>query len=257
VEERTRKLEAAQSELVRKEKFAALGQLTATVSHEIRNPLGTIRTSLFSVADALERHDMARVDRALSLAERSIIRCDRIIEELLDFTRERELNPRLVDIDGWMEEIINDHIFPDDVEIEQELNTGVSVAIDREHLRRSVNNLIINALQALQGEKIGQKRITVKTSAADGKIEIHISDSGPGMPTEVLERVFEPLFSTKGFGVGLGLPIVKNIVEEHSGGVEIHSEVGKGTTAVLWVPVMGSKTKDGHIALAGESLSNS
>jgi PAS domain S-box-containing protein len=237
VEARTKELKDAQDELVRKERLAALGQLTATVAHEIRNPLGTVQTSVFSIGDAIERKEMKRVDRALSLAARNIRRCDGIITELLDFTRQKELKPATMDIDVWLEDLLNEQKIPEGIECRRAITAGILVPFDSEYLRRAVINVVTNAVQALQEEESPGKELKVKTAVAGDRIEIRVVDTGPGIPEDIRDRLFEPLFSTRGFGVGLGLVIVKDIMEEHGGGIEIESEVGKGTAVVLWLPL--------------------
>ncbi len=237
VEERTRELKEAQAELIRKERLSALGQLTATVAHEIRNPLGTVRTAVFAIGDAIERDEMGRLERARQLAERNIVRCDRIITELLDYTRERALNLEPTRVDEWLDALLDEQAIPGDIVCEKELSAGAEVPIDREHLRRAVINVVENAVDALQEEgRIGNE-LTVSSHVVGNRLEIRVSDTGPGIPADVMEKIFEPLFSTKTYGVGLGLPIVKNIMEQHGGGVEIQSEVARGTIIVLWLPV--------------------
>ena len=244
VEERTRELETTQEELIRKERLAALGQLTTTVAHEIRNPLGTVRSCVFSIGDAIERDEMERVERALQLAERNIIRCDNIITELLDYTRDRPLQVEpATRIDGWLDALLDEQVIPEDIVCTRELASDAQVSIDCEHLRRAIVNVLDNAVDALQDKEATDNQLNVSTHIVSGdrptadRLEIRFSDTGPGIPDDVLDRVFEPLFSTKSFGVGLGLSIVKSILEQHSGGVEIESKVGLGTTVVLWLPV--------------------
>ncbi|BBO81864.1 hypothetical protein DSCO28_24300 [Desulfosarcina ovata subsp. sediminis] len=237
VASRTKELRDAQKELVRKERLAALGQLTATVAHEIRNPLGTVRTSIFSLSENIERNEKKRVDRALLLAERNILRCDRIITELLDFTRQKNLKKRPVKIDSWLEHLLAEQTIPEEIEYKLALDSGVSVPVDTEYLRRAVVNVIANALQALEEKGGTEMGMTVRTTIAGERIEIGVADTGPGISDDIREKIFEPLFSTKSIGVGLGLSIVEDIMAEHDGGVEIESEPGKGTEVVLWLPV--------------------
>lgn len=242
VKERTRELEKAQAELVKKERLAALGHLTATVSHELRNPLGTVSTSIFSIGDSIKRNEFERVDRALKLAERNIQRCDGIITELLDFTRKRELKPKPIDIDTWLSDLLDEQEIPEGIECKRDFRSGLLIPIDREYLRRAVINVVTNAVQALQEEESTGNRLMVESKVAGDRLEIRISDTGPGMSADVLDKLFEPLFSTKGFGVGLGLPIVKDIMAEHGGGIEIQSEIGKSTIVLLWLPLESNKS---------------
>ena len=135
VRERTRELEKAQEELINKERLTVLGQLTATVSHEIRNPLGTVRNAVFSIGEAVKQNETDRVNRSLKLAERNIKRCDRIINELLDFTRERKINCELTNIDSWLESVLDEQEIPEGIECVRDLNTNIDLPIDRELLR--------------------------------------------------------------------------------------------------------------------------
>ena len=243
VVERTRELEKAQAELMRQERLSALGQLTATVAHEIRNPLGTVRSSVFSIGDAIERDEMNRVERALKLAERNIVRCDAIITELLDYTRDQVLQKSPTQIDTWLDrmldEALDQHTIPESITLVRELHADAEAMIDGERFRRVIINVVDNAVDAMRekGPFEERNRLTVSTQITDSRLEIGISDTGCGIPDEVMNRVFEPLFSTKSFGVGLGLSIVKSIMEQHDGGVEISSQVGKGSTVTLWLPI--------------------
>jgi signal transduction histidine kinase len=243
VVERTRELEKAQAELVRQERLSALGQLTATVAHEIRNPLGTVRTAVFSIGDAIKRDEMSRVERALQLAERNIVRCDDIITELLDFTRDQALQKNHIQIDAWLNSMLDEALaqrtIPESITLVRELHADAESMIDGERFRQVIVNVVNNAVDAMRekGPFEGGNRLTVSSQVINGRLEIRISDTGYGIPEEIMDRLFEPLFSTKSFGVGLGLSIVKSIMEQHDGGVEISSQVGKGTTVTLWLPL--------------------
>ncbi len=238
VAERTSELEEAQADLLIAERLATLGQLTATVSHEIRNPLGTVKNSIFSIGDALEKNDMDRLAKALLLAERNIRRVDTIIGELLDYTRQRELVPVTTRMDPWLEETLRDlEVIPQWAGCRQKLSSGVTLRIDRDYLRQAVINIVTNAVQAMEEKGREMGCVDVETAVSGNRFEIRITDEGPGIPEKNLMKIFEPLFSTKSFGVGLGLPIVMKIMEQHRGGLEILSREGDGTTAILWLPM--------------------
>ena len=247
VVERTRELEKVQADLVRQERLSALGQLTATVAHEIRNPLGTVRTAVFSIGDAIERDEMNRIKRAIQLAERNIIRCDAIITELLDYTRDQVLQRSPVDIDIWLNSVLAEMLaqgtIPKKITCVRELNANIEVSVDTEYLRRAVINVVNNAVDAMQEKARDEdgNQLTISTHVVDKKLEIRVRDTGCGISSEVMKRVFEPLFSTKSFGIGLGLPIVKGIMEKHGGGIEISSQRDVGTTVVLWLPTSNSQ----------------
>ena len=235
VETRTAELETAQEELLRSERLAVLGQLTATVSHELRNPLGTIRSSFFAIEEQVRGKGLG-VERALERVERNIRRCDGIIAELLDYARVTPLRRQATNLDHWVERLLAEQALPAGVELVLRLNGGAEVAIDRERMQRCVTNVVTNAVQAMQ-EGGPEGRLTVETARQSGRLEVQFRDTGPGIPPDHLDRLFEPLYSTKSFGVGLGLPIVRQIMEQHNGGVEIQSEPGQGTVVTLWLPL--------------------
>jgi len=237
VEDRTFKLKEAQAELIQGERLATLGKLTATVSHELRNPLGTIQTALFSIEDSLERNDSSQVARTLELADRSISRCVTIIEELNSYARVKDLDISETSVDDWLKAVFNEQSVPEEMSYELDLSSDVRASFDNEKLRQVVVNLIANAVHALQDKQSNGKHLRVSTHLLGNKYEIRVSDNGIGMASDIKEKMFEPLFSTKGFGVGLGMVIVKNIVDQHHGEINIESKEGEGTTVTLRLPI--------------------
>ena len=241
VQERTAELRAAQDTLLRNERLSTLGQLTATVSHELRNPLGVILASIPLLRDGLEK-EAPRAWRSLDRVERSVIRCDRIIEEMTDYTRIRDLEPEFTRIETWLSKVLDEQTIPSGIQLRQEFHLpGVMVPFDPDRLRRAVINVFDNACQAMTGEVDAgtvetEHTLTVRTNQANGRIEMIFEDTGPGIPPELSTKIFEPMFSTKSFGVGLGLPVVNQIMEQHDGGIEIESEDGRGTKVCLWLP---------------------
>ena len=239
IEERTSRLRDTQSELLQKERLAALGQLAATVSHEIRNPLGTIRNAVYSLDEAITRSEYDYVSKMTELAERNIDRCDRIINEMLDFTRNRQLIEEQIDFDQWLEALLDEQTIPDDIQLQRDLKCGSVVNFDTELLRRVILNILTNAFQAFDGKENDVNRVTMSSRLPQeaGELEVTISDNGCGISEENMAKIFEPLFSTKGFGVGLGMAIVKNIIEDHSGELLVDSLPGDGTSVTFRIPV--------------------
>ena len=237
VEERTRELRAAQSELVQAERLATIGQLTATVSHELRNPLGTIQASVESLG-MLADSDDRREKRVLERLRRNVARCVRIIDELLDFTRNRPLRVEAVAVDDWCRSVIADLAAPEECETVLRCNSGGVAMIDRDRFGQALVNVLQNAWQALRHERTDavSNRVVVETRLLDGRVQIRVTDNGEGIGETDRERIFEPLFSTKMFGVGLGLPLVKRILAEHSGEIAVESVLHQGTTVTLTVP---------------------
>ncbi|MGI9605955.1 MAG: two-component system sensor histidine kinase NtrB [Acidimicrobiales bacterium] len=227
-----------QQELIVNERLAAIGQLTATVSHELRNPLGAVR----SASDALKRLVDAkspRVERAFALLERSQVRCDRIIEDLLNYTRMRELELTSTGVDDWIASLLDEYGFNPTVIVKRDLQSGSELLIDRDRMEQAVRNVLDNASQAMDNPDKGaqtENLLVVETSSRPGRVEITFVDAGPGIAPDDAARVLEPLYTTKSFGIGLGLPIVKQIMEQHGGGIDLNSEFGHGTTVTLWIP---------------------
>jgi signal transduction histidine kinase len=242
VEERTAELRAAQDELISKERLATIGQVTATVAHELRNPLSAIRNTFYSIKETTG-HRGLELERPMSRVERNIERCDRIISVLLDYTRSRDIKCTQVAIDGWLNDMLAEQPIPQGVRLLRKFNApNCQLSIDVEQMRRALVNLIENSVQAFAeaGEELKERQITLSTRVGDG-CEVVVEDNGPGIAQNVLPRVFEPLFSTKSFGTGLGLPIVKQIVSQHRGSIEIASEPSKGTRVIIRLPLAASQ----------------
>lgn len=242
VDERTQELRSTQNELVRKERLATLGNLTATVSHELRNPLGSMRPSLYVIETVTRDNNNEKLQAAIQRLYRSIDRCDGIIDELLDFTRITDLSLQTVILDDWLDEVIQEQPLLNGIALvyQPHLN-NTQVHIDADRFRRAIINVFENACHAMliadsTTEVIDNAKLSIHTQMTNGRVDILISDSGSGIPDEVMEKIFEPLFSTKGFGVGLGMPTVQQIMKQHKGGINIDTS-SKGSTITLWLPL--------------------
>ena len=239
VNERTQALSNAQEELVRKERLATLGQLTATVSHELRNPLNAMGPSLYILNKLCP--DDEKIKNAIDILQRSVWRCDHIIDDLLDYTRINSVEKQDLVLDDWLNELINEQIAVEGISIIKNYKlSNMQCHFDPNGLRRAVINVFENGCQAMiddtSNEPFASSSMTITTQCVHNRMEIIMSDTGVGMSTEVLGKIFEPLYSTKVYGVGLGMPTIKQIMEQHQGGIEIDSTEQKGTTVTLWLP---------------------
>ncbi|HZF34361.1 MAG TPA: ATP-binding protein [Candidatus Angelobacter sp.] len=230
----------AMDKLSRQDRLAALGQVAGTVSHELRNPLAAIRNSMALIRQLTADKGLG-VERAMDRVERNIARCNGIISDLLEFTRKRDLNRMSTAIDGWLAEMLDEHTMVEGVAVVRELSSSGVVALDRDRFRQVMVNLLDNAAQAMTisgwSPTDGRRpTIAVKTEAAGPHVRLSVADNGPGISTENLAKIFEPLFTTKASGVGLGLPTVRTIVEQHGGTIDVESAVDAGTTFVVWLP---------------------
>ena len=238
------RVEQRTEELARANRLATLGKLTATVSHELRNPLAVIRNTVFALGEAAKSHGI-NLDRSLKRIERNVIRCNEIITELLDYTRTRKLDAAPRVFDDWLVEVLNEYDVPPGIALHRQLDAaGAEVTFDSGRLQRVFVNLLDNARDAINdGRSVpapGTARdasITIRTKVVAGRFQAVVADTGAGIPPEVFPKIFEPLFSTKGFGIGLGLPTVKQIIEQHGGDIQIASAVGQGTTVTMWLPL--------------------
>ena len=252
-------LHAATDKLAKQERLSMLGQVAGTVSHELRNPLGAIRNSMALLRQITAGKGLG-AERALDRIDRNVERCTRIIGDLLDFTRSRELNREATAIDAWLGEALDEMTLMDGLAMRRELTSGGEVAVDRDRFRQVLVNLVDNAAQALTDPAWTppddrQRTITVRTETAGPHLRLSIIDNGPGIPADKLPKIFEPLFTTKSFGVGLGLPTVRQIVEQHGGTIDVESTTDEGTAFIVWLPRQAGETAGGNTmparALAG------
>lgn len=235
------RLQDSMVKLARQERLATLGQLAGTVSHELRNPLGAIRNSLFSLRESLDAGHTSGAVKIVDRIERNIARCNMIVSDLLDFARSGEINRVAVEIDDWLAATLDEHAVPADITLHRELRFGGLLALDRDRFRQVLTNLLDNAIQAIvdptwQPTEPRGKSVIVRSEAVGPFFQLSVIDTGPGIPEPTLAKIFEPLFTTKSFGVGLGLPMVRQIVQQHGGSIVVTSDVGKGTAVVIRIP---------------------
>jgi signal transduction histidine kinase len=243
--ENMRRLRDAQEEVIKRGRMAQMGQLVATVAHELRNPLGAVRTSAY----LLERKIKGKVEGVQPQLDRisnGIIRCDTIITQLLDFARNKKLDLQERAFDDWVAGVVEEEAqkLPQSVAIECDLGLGdLKAKFDPARMSRVIINLMANAAEAMAGKgemvvdtKPVNPTIWLVTQKTQRGIEIAIRDNGPGMPEQVKARIFEPLFTTKNFGTGLGLPAIEKVLQQHRGGIDVHTVPGKGTMLTAWFP---------------------
>ncbi|MFC1967486.1 ATP-binding protein [Chloroflexota bacterium] len=234
VEKRTKDLEQIQEKLIRSERLAAVGELASGVGHELRNPLNVIRNCVYLLHMTLAEKPDDDVKSTLEVLDKQIDISNRIVTDLLDFTRIKPPTPVNVDLNKLVEESLSWITVPDNAVIEKEL-TGDSpqVKVDSEQIGRVFVNIISNAVQAMNSH--GELKIS---TGANGKMAwARFEDNGCGIPAENLEKIFEPLFTTKPKGIGLGLAITKRLVDQNKGKIELASQVAKGTTFTIKLPL--------------------
>lgn len=231
LEEKTRELAAAQESLLASERLAAIGGLAGSVGHELRNPLGVIRNAAYYLRSQLQEPD-AEISEMLELMDREVETCDRTIAALLDFARPEEATPEAIDVNDLVRELVNGIEPPEAARVDLRLDENLPAArADRHHLERVFKNIISNAFQAMTAG--GSLTVTTGLGEADDTIYVEWCDTGPGISETDLDRIFDPLFTTKAKGIGLGLVVCKRLVERQGGRLEVRSEVGKGASFVV------------------------
>jgi signal transduction histidine kinase len=245
-EDKSRALDAALRELreaheqqVRVEKLAAVGQLAASVAHELRNPLAAISNAHTIVAETLSADSAqaqdARLQRFLGLASREIESCNRTISDLLDFARERPPQRAPCVLRELVAEAVSLVPPRSEVQVLSEVPEGLRCELDREQFRKVLINLIQNAVEAVPAGTAGTVRIQAEGGGAL-PVRITVADTGAGIPPELLAKVFQPLYTTKTKGTGLGLAIVANIIERHGAAVRAESQPGQGSRFLIELP---------------------
>jgi len=222
------------------ETLAAIGELSAGIAHEIRNCLNPIAGSVEVLQRELEVS--GENARLLELIVRESERLDSFIRELLDYARERPLQTEIVEIGGLLRDVTDVARRHPSAEPGKRLALTASdeplwTRADYEQLKQVLLNLLINGLEAIEGVgEVTVRPIAERAAGGGARVGFEVRDTGIGIPTQELERVTEPFFSTKNGGTGLGLAIVNRIVERHGGTLDIESSVGEGTAFRVWLP---------------------
>ncbi len=228
-------LKEAQAEVRRAERLAALGQLTAGLAHELRNPMGTMKTS----AELLARNVAKENDIAREMAgyiKEEVDRTNSLITRFLDFARPQHLKMEKNDLAAMLDQTIArlEREKPSNVSIYKNYSPDIPpVVFDAELIERVISNLVMNAAQASPSGGV----VTVKTRVAGDMVEIAVIDRGTGIDAKNLESIFNPFFTTKPEGVGLGLAICSKIVDEHGGQITVESTPGEGSVFHVFLPL--------------------
>jgi signal transduction histidine kinase len=235
VTERTRALEQAQERLIRQERLAVLGQLSGSIAHELRSPLGAIKNATYLLNLLLENHD-SDLREILDILDRQILTSEQIINNLLEFARTRQSQKQLVDINQVINQALARIDVPDDVILQQDLADLPPISADSAQVGQILGNLILNAIQAMPAGG----HLTLKTCLPQPAwVTVSIADTGVGIPPENRERIFEPMFTTRPKGIGLGLALVRMLLEAHGGTIRVESAVGQGSTFTVELPMDG------------------
>jgi len=229
-----------QKRLREAEHLSAIGQLSRTIAHEIRNPLNFINLSIDHLIEKLKKENNKpdNYTKLLESMKEEIYRVNNLITEYLEFTRPLKLNRRPASIVEVLDEVISvveATAERQGVSIYKDYTFDFTVNIDVDLLKSCFLNIITNSLYAMKDSEL--KKLFIKTELSEDEIIIKISDTGSGISEELVEKVFEPFFSTKKEGLGLGLPLAKKVIEEHGGRIEFSSKKGQGSEVKIYLPI--------------------
>ncbi|MDA0264430.1 MAG: ATP-binding protein [Chloroflexi bacterium] len=239
----------AQGQLVQTEKLAVIGELSAGVAHDLRNPLGAIRNGVFFLKSRLVKSNKLTTDpkiaEFLDVMDERITECDRIIGELIYFTRIAPPEYSTVPLSEALEQAMRDSCLPSDVAVERNFDDAdVEIQGDHDQLVRVFGCLAQNAKETMP--EGGKLTLAMRNDAS--QVEISFTDTGAGIDPEVVKRIFDPLYTTKIQGTGLGLALSQRIIEKHNGKLEASSRLGVGSTFTVRLPVkIGAAVGDGPV----------
>ena len=226
---------------IQADKLSSLGRMAAGIAHEINNPLAGIL--LYSSNLVKKVPETGPLKKGLEVIIHETVRCRGIIQDLLEFSREREPVKALADINGVINKalsILVNEFRLNRITLQKHLSGNLpSVFIDVNQIEQVFINFFMNAIEAIQGQ--GQVSVRSYKDEDNQGLVVEIEDSGMGIPQEHLERIFEPFFSTKPKGTGLGLAVNYGIIQKHGGQIRVSSQPGRGTTMTIRLPYEQAK----------------
>jgi len=222
-----------EEDLVRKEKLSVLGQLAGGVGHELRNPLGVINNAIYYLKTILPDADETTKEY-LEIISSEVRNSEMIVSDLLDLSRIRPAEREETGVSELVDKTLEKQPPPEKVKVNTEIPSELPpVFVDPRQIGQVLDNLITNAYQAMPD---GGKLI-ISAQAEKEKVSFSITDTGCGISNENMKKIFEPLFTTRARGIGLGLAVSKNLVEVNGGSIEVESEEGKGSTFTVILPI--------------------
>ncbi|KAA3617950.1 MAG: PAS domain S-box protein [Calditrichaeota bacterium] len=228
-------MENLMEKMIRQEKLATIGKVSGSIAHELRNPLGAIRQSIFFLKRKMEESP-PKIQKHLNLIDDELATAGKVIDDLMEMTRVKTVTKEKINLPTFLDEIIKRCALNKNISIQKEIPAKIATVLaDPLQLHQVFFNLITNSRQAL--ERGGTITIKVLETKKKDAVKIKISDDGPGMTEKALSSAFEPLFTTKAKGTGLGLSICKQIIENHEGKISLQSKPGEGVTVTIILPL--------------------
>jgi len=232
------RMEVASNKLIQAEKLASIGRISAGIAHEIRNALTSVKLNIQKLVQS-DRLDETEKEH-LSISQEGIGQMEKFVKELLDFTRVSELNLARFSLEQILDESIKtlaDTLELKEVVLEKKYKEGLpQVLVDADKLKQVFLNILRNAFEAVEEKGKINISISLLEEQEGSKIRVFISDNGCGIPEENRETIFEPFYTTKASGIGLGLPIARKIIEQHRGTIRVKENAAQGTSFEILIP---------------------
>jgi PAS domain S-box-containing protein len=240
VEERTHKLEQTKDELLKKERFAAIGQLAAIIGHDLRNPLTSITGCTYYLEKNLGDNASEKMKEMLVLIRKNIAYSDKIVNDLISYSEEINLEPHQTNPMQVVKATLENLPLPQNIQVVNLAKTRPTIKVDLRQLSRALSRIVVNAVDAMPEGGV----FTIRSSKAGSNMVFTFTATGCGIPEQNLKRLWHPMFTTKAKGMGFGLPVCRRIVEAHGGSVSAQSVEGEETTLTITIPIE-PKTEEG------------
>jgi len=229
-----------QAELVRAERMASIGRISAQVAHEVRNPLASVSLNVELLADELDSYkgqDTGEARAIVATILKEVERLSGIVEEYLQYSRLPAPRLASIELNALIEEFLEfsrSSLIPENIQLKWQPDAALApVRADADQVRQVLLNLIKNSIEAMPGGGT----IVLRTLRAGAGAAIEVQDNGPGIDSQDLEKIFDPFYTSKEVGTGLGLTLARQLLEKQGATIECRSEVGKGTTFRIWLPL--------------------
>ncbi len=229
-----RQVKLKTEQLLKTEKLTTIGELSARIAHDMRNPLSTIKNSLEIMKSSQKNMDV-KTKMQWDRIDRSLFRISHQVDDVLDYVKVNPLTKKRTKLSFILQDSIKRVSIPKNIKVTLPKN-DVVIPCDSERMKAVFVNIIMNAIQAMEFKK-GEINISV-TNESPNVVLITVKDNGPGIPNTLIHKIFDPLFTTRQIGTGLGLPSCKSIIEKHNGSIDVASTVRKGTTFLIRLPTV-------------------
>ena len=241
------KRKQTEEELLRTRRLAAVGEISGSIAHELRQPLGVISNAIYYLKMTLTDAD-ATTKEYLDMINNEVKSAGDIITGLLEIARTRQADQQEVEVSSVIEKALEKFDIPENITLNKDVPADIpAIFVDPGQMGQVFYNLINNALQAMPASEVESGKLIIsakpmgKVKKGKARVEVSFSDTGIGISKENMKKLFEPLFTTKARGVGLGLSICKNLVENNGGEITVQSEEGKGTTVTVSLPATSTE----------------